>query len=58
LLIGPEGGWTPNERGVLRRHAFVTPISLGPFVLRAETAAAAGLALLLGTGWGEYVPPT
>ena len=55
LLVGPEGGWTPAEREWLRGLAFVTPISLGPFVLRAETAATAGLALLLGMGWAEYV---
>ena len=58
LLVGPEGGFTPAERELLRRLEFVTPISLGPFVLRAETAAAAGQALLLGMGWAEYVPST
>ena len=58
LLVGPEGGWTQIERDSLRRFDFVTPISLGPFVLRAETAAAAGLALLLGMGWAEYVSST
>jgi 16S rRNA (uracil1498-N3)-methyltransferase len=58
LLIGPEGGFTPAEREMLSRLAFVTPISLGPFVLRAETAAAAGQALLLGMGWAEYAPST
>ncbi len=58
LLVGPEGGWTPVERQSLRGLSFVTPISLGPFVLRAETAAAAGLALLLGMGWAEYATPT
>jgi 16S rRNA (uracil1498-N3)-methyltransferase len=58
LLIGPEGGFTPNECETLQRLPFVTTISLGPFVLRAETAAAAGQALLLGMGWADYVPPT
>ncbi|HEX3991300.1 MAG TPA: 16S rRNA (uracil(1498)-N(3))-methyltransferase [Acetobacteraceae bacterium] len=58
LLVGPEGGFTPAERETLRRHDFVTPISLGPFVLRAETAAAAGLAQLLRMGWAEYVAST
>jgi 16S rRNA (uracil1498-N3)-methyltransferase len=57
LLIGPEGGFTPAEQSWLRRHDAVTPISLGPFVLRAETAAAAGQALLLAMGWAEYVAP-
>lgn len=54
LLIGPEGGFTPHEQDMLRRLPFVVPLSLGPFVLRAETAAAAGQALLLQRGWGEY----
>jgi 16S rRNA (uracil1498-N3)-methyltransferase len=58
LLVGPEGGFTEAEREGLRRHDFVTPISLGPFVLRAETAVAAGLAQLLRMGWAEYVAST
>jgi 16S rRNA (uracil1498-N3)-methyltransferase len=48
LLIGPEGGLTPAELDVLRRTPFIVPASLGPRILRAETAAIAGLALLLG----------
>lgn len=58
LLVGPEGGFTPNEQAGLRRLSFVMPLSLGPFVLRAETAAAAGLALLPAMGSGEYVGST
>ena len=54
LLVGPEGGFTPAEREMLRRMPWVTPLSLGPLVLRAETAAAAGQALLPGMGWAEY----
>ena len=54
LLIGPEGGFSPTERAMLQRFDFVTPISLGPYVLRAETAAVSGLAQLLGMGWAEY----
>jgi 16S rRNA (uracil1498-N3)-methyltransferase len=46
LLVGPEGGFTGAELDVLRRHPFVVPITLGPHVLRAETAAIVGLALL------------
>jgi 16S rRNA (uracil1498-N3)-methyltransferase len=58
LLVGPEGGFTSAERETLSRQDFVTPISLGPFVLRADTAAAAGLAQLLRMGWAEYVAST
>ena len=52
LLIGPEGGFSPAEIGLLRSLAYVVPASLGPRVLRAETAAIAGLALLLAPGCG------
>jgi 16S rRNA (uracil1498-N3)-methyltransferase len=47
LLIGPEGGFTPRELDVLRAAPFIQPASLGPRILRADTAAIAGLALLL-----------
>jgi len=46
LAIGPEGGWAHGELDALRDSAFVTFIALGPRVLRAETAALAGLAVL------------
>jgi 16S rRNA (uracil1498-N3)-methyltransferase len=46
LLVGPEGGFTPEELDVLRLHPFVEPASFGSRILRAETAAIAGLALL------------
>ena len=52
LLIGPEGGFTPLELDALRRHPLVVPASLGPRILRAETAAIAGLALLLAPACG------
>ncbi len=48
LLVGPEGGFTPAELDVLRAHPFVTPVTFGPRILRAETACIAGLALLQG----------
>ncbi len=45
ILIGPEGGFTEAERQTLRAKFYCTPISLGPRILRADTAAAATLAL-------------
>ncbi|WP_417496061.1 16S rRNA (uracil(1498)-N(3))-methyltransferase [Maricaulis sp.] len=45
LLIGPEGGFTPEERTRLRQLDFVRAVSLGPRILRAETAVIAALAL-------------
>jgi len=47
LLIGPEGGFDPAELDRMGRLAFVRAVSLGPRILRAETAAIAGLARLL-----------
>jgi len=46
LLIGPEGGFTPDERELLLSRPFTTALSLGPRVLRADTAAVAALALV------------
>jgi 16S rRNA (uracil1498-N3)-methyltransferase len=51
LLVGPEGGFAPVELDALRAARFVSPICLGPRVLRAETAVIAGLALLQGDRW-------
>ena len=45
ILIGPEGGFTPEERENLRACAFVRPVTLGPRILRADTAAVAALSL-------------
>jgi 16S rRNA (uracil1498-N3)-methyltransferase len=52
LLIGPEGGFGPRDRASLARAPFVRPVSLGPRILRAETAAIVGLALLQATTCG------
>ncbi|HZT49468.1 MAG TPA: RsmE family RNA methyltransferase, partial [Hyphomicrobiaceae bacterium] len=46
LLVGPEGGFEAAERELLASKPFVTRISLGPRILRADTAAVAALALL------------
>ncbi|WP_423207880.1 16S rRNA (uracil(1498)-N(3))-methyltransferase [Paracoccus yeei] len=45
ILIGPEGGWSESERTRLGALAHVTRVSLGPRILRADTAAVASLAL-------------
>lgn len=45
ILIGPEGGFTPEERGQIRAVPNAIPVSLGPRILRADTAAAAALTL-------------
>jgi len=45
ILIGPEGGFTSQEREYLRAQTFVIPVSLGPRILRADTAALSLLTL-------------
>lgn len=45
ILIGPEGGFTPQERDLLRSQSFVKPVGLGPRILRADTAALSLLTL-------------
>lgn len=45
ILTGPEGGFSAAERDRLRALPFVSPIALGPRILRADTAAVAALAL-------------
>jgi len=46
LLIGPEGGFADGERRAIAAAPGVVAVSLGPRILRAETAAIAGLAVL------------
>lgn len=45
ILIGPEGGFSADEATRLRARPNVTPLSLGPRILRADTAAVAALTL-------------
>lgn len=45
LLTGPEGGFEAGERAALRGQPFVLPVSLGPRILRADTASLAALAI-------------
>lgn len=49
LLVGPEGGFSDDERKMLRALPFVTAIPLGPRILRADTAAVAALAVIQAT---------
>ncbi len=51
LLVGPEGGFSPGELEFMSRSPFICAVSLGPRVLRAETAAIVGLALLQERTW-------
>lgn len=46
LVIGPEGGFSDEERALLLAQPFVLPISLGPRILRADTAAVAAMAVI------------
>jgi len=45
LAIGPEGGWTPEEETLFANEGW-TPVSLGPRILRAETAAIAAVSIV------------
>jgi 16S rRNA (uracil1498-N3)-methyltransferase len=45
LLIGPEGGWDDEELGQVLRHGY-TAVTMGPRILRAETAAIAAISVL------------
>jgi len=49
LLVGPEGGFSEEERLQLRGLPYVTPIPLGPRILRADTAAVAAMAVIQAT---------
>ena len=56
LLVGPEGGFDDAERAAVRALAQARAISLGPRVLRGETAAIAATALWMGTR-GDWQAP-
>ncbi|HEV7232905.1 MAG TPA: 16S rRNA (uracil(1498)-N(3))-methyltransferase [Sphingorhabdus sp.] len=48
LLVGPEGGFTDEENAAIRAHPGSKAVSLGPRILRADTAAVAALAVWMG----------
>ena len=54
LLTGPEGGFDDTERAAIRALPQTVPISLGPRILRGETAALAGIAawMAIAGDWG------
>jgi 16S rRNA (uracil1498-N3)-methyltransferase len=56
ILTGPEGGFTEEERAAVRAAPTAVPISLGPRILRAETAALAALAtyMAIAGDWRSY----
>ncbi|MFL9828180.1 16S rRNA (uracil(1498)-N(3))-methyltransferase, partial [Rhodoplanes sp. SY1] len=60
VLIGPEGGFSDNERALLIDRPGVVRIALGPRILRADTAAVAALALVQAVlgDWGAGVGPS
>lgn len=49
ILIGPEGGFDEAERAAIRAHPAARPITLGPRILRGETAAIAALSVWMAT---------
>ena len=51
LAIGPEGGWTSEETRALGHHGFIAA-SIGPRILRADTACVAALSVVLSSGGG------
>lgn len=56
ILIGPEGGFDHGERAAIRAHCAARPVSLGPRILRGETATIAAVALWMGIAgdWGSH----
>jgi 16S rRNA (uracil1498-N3)-methyltransferase len=58
ILIGPEGGFTDEERGHIRALSQARPVSLGPRILRADTAALAALSLWMAAAgdWTRHTP--
>jgi 16S rRNA (uracil1498-N3)-methyltransferase len=57
ILIGPEGGFAEEERAAIRAVPQAKPVSLGPRILRADTAAVAAMAIWMAQAgdWSEPV---
>jgi 16S rRNA (uracil1498-N3)-methyltransferase len=56
ILIGPEGGFAEEERAIVLRQPRILRLSLGPRILRADTAAVAALALVQAA-LGDWAGP-
>lgn len=54
LLTGPEGGWTDPERAAAIAAGW-TPVSLGPLILRAETAAITAIGIVTHAWWASQL---
>ena len=56
ILVGPEGGFTDEERAAIRAIAGARPVSLGPRILRADTAALAAISLWMAAAgdWSRH----
>jgi 16S rRNA (uracil1498-N3)-methyltransferase len=56
ILIGPEGGFTDEERETIRALPAARPVSLGPRILRADTAALAAVSIWMGAAgdWNRH----
>jgi len=57
ILIGPEGGFTDEEREAVRALPQARPVSLGPRILRADTAALAAISLWMAAAGDWHCPP-
>jgi len=57
ILIGPEGGFTDTENAAIRVHPAARAVSLGPRILRADTAAVAAMAVWMAQE-GDWTKPT
>jgi len=57
ILIGPEGGFADEERAAIRALPQARPVSLGPRILRADTAALAAISLWMAAAGDWHSPP-
>jgi 16S rRNA (uracil1498-N3)-methyltransferase len=57
ILIGPEGGFTDEERAAIRALPSAVPVALGPRILRAETAAVAAITIWMAAAGDWQRPP-